>query len=72
VDGGSATEDAPPEWRSAMIDVSGMSLSDLAALSATAPSAAEPDESPLARALRRVAADAARADEPIAGFNSAL
>jgi FXSXX-COOH protein len=46
-----------------MIDVSGMSLDDLS-----------PDQadSALARALRRVAADAARADEPIAGFNSAL
>jgi FXSXX-COOH protein len=80
VNGGSHTEDAQPEWRSAMIDVSGMSLSDLAALSATplaalsatGPSAAEPDESAFARALRRVAADAAKADEPIAGFNSAL
>jgi FXSXX-COOH protein len=46
-----------------MIDVSGMSLSELAA---------EQDESALAQALRRVAADAASADEPIAGFNSAL
>jgi FXSXX-COOH protein len=63
VDGGSPTEDAQPEWRSTMIDVSGMSLDDL-----------PPDQadSALARALRRVAADAARADEPIAGFNSAL
>jgi FXSXX-COOH protein len=64
VDGGSPTEDAQlPEWRSTMIDVSGMSLSELAA---------EQDESALAQALRRVAADAASADEPIAGFNSAL
>jgi FXSXX-COOH protein len=63
VDGGSPTEDAQPEWRSAMIDVSGMSLDDLS-----------PDQadSALAQALRRVAADATRADEPIAGFNSAL
>lgn len=63
MDGGRPAEEAQPEWRSPMIDVSGMSLSDLAA--------AEGD-SALARSLRRLAADLARPDDPIAGFNSAL
>jgi FXSXX-COOH protein len=43
-----------------MPDLSDMSLSELA------------EGSVLEQALRRVAADAARPDEPIAGFNSAL
>jgi FXSXX-COOH protein len=60
VDGGSPTGDARPEWQSTMPDVSEMSLSELA------------EGSVLEQALRRVAADAARPDEPIAGFNSAL
>jgi FXSXX-COOH protein len=46
-----------------MIDVSGMSLSDLAA---------EDDDSVLAQSLRRLADDLAHPGEPIAGFNSAL
>jgi FXSXX-COOH protein len=46
-----------------MIDVSGLSLSELAA---------EDDDTALANALRRVAEDATNPDEPIAGFNSAL
>jgi FXSXX-COOH protein len=46
-----------------MIDVSGMSLSELAA---------GDDDAVLANALRRVAQDATNPDEPIAGFNSAL
>lgn len=63
VDGSSPAKDAEREWRSAMIDVSGMSLSEFGA---------EGDDSPLDRALRRAAADAIRPHEPIAGFNSAL
>jgi FXSXX-COOH protein len=63
VNGGSPTDDAQPEWRSVMIDVSEMSLSDLAG--------AESD-TPLARSLRRLADDVANPGEPIAGFNSAL
>jgi FXSXX-COOH protein len=63
VDGGPPTEDTQPEWRSTMIDVSGMSLSDLAA---------EDDDSALAQSLRRLADDLAHPGDPIAGFNSAL
>ena len=61
--GGSPTENAQPEWRSDMIDVSGMSLSDLVA---------DNDDSALAQSLRRLADDLADPGEPIAGFNSAL
>jgi FXSXX-COOH protein len=46
-----------------MIDVSGMSLSDLAA---------EEGDSALVRSLRRLAEDLAHPEDPIAGFNSAL
>jgi FXSXX-COOH protein len=63
VNGGSPAEDARPEWRSDMIDVSGMSLSELIA---------EDDDSVLAQSLRRLAGDLAHPGEPIAGFNSAL
>jgi FXSXX-COOH protein len=63
VDGGPPTEDTQPEWRSTMIDVSGMSLSDLAAAD---------DDSALAQSLRRLADDLAHPGDPIAGFNSAL
>jgi FXSXX-COOH protein len=63
VDGGPPAEDAPPEWRSTMIDVSGMSLSDLAA---------KDGDSALVRSLRRLAEDLAHPEDPIAGFNSAL
>jgi len=48
-----------------MVDVSGMSLADLAALT-------DGDDSALALSLRRLAADLADPGEPIAGFNSAL
>ena len=61
--GGPPADDAQPEWRSTMIDVSGMSLSDLAA---------EDGASALARSLRRLAEDLAHPEDPIAGFNSAL
>lgn len=63
VNGGSPADDAQPEWRSDMVDVSGMSLSELAA---------EGDDSALAQSLRRLADDLSRPGEPIAGFNSAL
>jgi FXSXX-COOH protein len=63
VNGGSRADEPRPEWRSDMIDVSGMSLSDLTA---------EGDDSVLAQSLRRLADDLAHPGEPIAGFNSAL
>jgi FXSXX-COOH protein len=57
-------EETPPQWESDMVDVSDLSLEEL-----TKPG----DEGDaLARALRRVAADLADPDEPVAGFNSAL
>ncbi|GGK86851.1 FxSxx-COOH cyclophane-containing RiPP peptide [Mangrovihabitans endophyticus] len=64
VDDGSTIEDAPP-WRSAMVDVSGMSLAELARI-------APEDDSALGVALRRLLADLDRPVEPVAGFNSAL
>ena len=64
MDGDSATEDTPP-WRSTVVDVSAMSLSQLAGI-------APGDDSALAHALRRLTADLDRPGEPIAGFNSAL
>jgi FXSXX-COOH protein len=63
VNGGSPIEDAHTQWRSDMIDVSGMSLSELAAADG---------DSMLAESLRRLADDLADPGEPIAGFNSAL
>ena len=60
-----ADEDPGPEWRSDMVDVSGMTLTELVELT-------EDDDSPLAHSLRRLGADLARPGEPIAGFNSAL
>ncbi len=60
-----AGEDAQPEWRSDMVDVSGMSLAELADLT-------DGEDSALALALRRLADDLADPGEPIAGFNSAL
>ena len=60
-----ADEDAHPEWRSDMVDVSGMTLTELVELT-------EGDDSALAHSLRRLADDLARPGEPIAGFNSAL
>ena len=92
MDGVPPTGHAPPEWRSDMIDVSGMTLSELGAVPVGESAAAavlpeglikdgpDPargrltghDESPLARALRRIADEVTRAREPIAGFNSAL
>ena len=63
MDGGPPTENAEPTWQSPMIDVSGMSLFELAAAE---------DDSALARSLRRLADQVAHPGEPIAGFNSAL
>ena len=60
-----AGEDAHREWRSDMVDVSGMTLAELVELT-------DGDDSALAHSLRRLAADLARPGEPIAGFNSAL
>ena len=60
-----AEEDAHPEWRSDMVDVSGMTLTELVELT-------EDDDSALAHSLRRLSADLARPGEPVAGFNSAL
>jgi FXSXX-COOH protein len=60
-----AGEDAQPEWRSDMVDVSGMSLAELIDLT-------EDEDSVLALSLRRLADDLADPGEPIAGFNSAL
>jgi FXSXX-COOH protein len=57
-------EDGAAEWRSPMVDVSGLSLADLAARS--------DDDEALSAALRRLADDLAEPGEPIAGFNSAL
>jgi FXSXX-COOH protein len=51
-----------------MVDVSGLSLAELAG----AGPPAETDDSVLAHCLRRLADDLARPGEPIAGFNSAL
>jgi FXSXX-COOH protein len=56
-------EDGTTEWRSPMVDVSGLSLEDLAA---------RDDDSALAHCLRRLTDEMAEPGEPIAGFNSAL
>jgi FXSXX-COOH protein len=56
-------EDGTAEWRSPMVDVSGMSLDELSA---------QDGDSALARALRRLADERDESAEPIAGFNSAL
>ena len=60
-----ADEDAHPEWRSDMVDVSDRTLSELVELT-------EGDDSALAHSLRRLSDDLAHPGEPIAGFNSAL
>ena len=63
VDEGSPTEKQQPEWRSAMIDVAELSLTDLTA---------ETHDDAFATALRRLADQVTQPAEPIAGFNSAL
>ena len=60
-----AGEDGHPEWRSDMVDVSGMTLDDLIGRSASG-------ESALTQSLRRLADELQHPGEPIAGFNSAL
>ena len=60
-----ADEDAHTEWRSDMVDVSEMTLTELVELT-------DGDDSALAHSLRRLSDDLARPGEPIAGFNSAL
>lgn len=49
-------------WLSVMVDVSGLSLTELAA----------EDDSVLARSLRRLTTERDGSGEPIAGFNSAF
>ena len=56
-------EDGTADWRSPMVDVSGMSLEELAAVEG---------DTALAGSLRRLASELAAPGEPIAGFNSAL
>lgn len=56
-------EDGTDEWQSAMIDVSGMSLEELAV---------HDGDTALAHCLRRLAGELDDPGEPIAGFNSAL
>lgn len=60
-----AGQEAEPEWRSEVVDISGISLTRLAEL-------IDGDDGLLARSLRRLTDDLANPDEPIAGFNSAL
>jgi len=63
VNRGSPAESQEHEWQSAMLDVSELSLSDLAE---------EKTDDVLANSLRRLADQMSRPSEPIAGFNSAL
>ncbi len=63
MDGDTPPENPQPEWQSALIDVSELSLTDIIA--------AESDTA-LAHSLRRLAENQANPAEPIAGFNSAL
>ncbi|MEV6634033.1 FxSxx-COOH cyclophane-containing RiPP peptide [Actinoplanes sp. NPDC051470] len=58
-------EEYPAQWRSEMVDVSGLTLTELADLT-------QRDDSVLSRTLRRLSHDLTDPDEPIAGFNSAL
>ena len=58
----------PAEWRSAMVDLSDLSLAELTDLAQRSAG----DDTVLARCLRRVADERADPGEPIAGFNSAL
>jgi len=62
VDDATPTDGRQPAWRSVMVDVSGLSLTELAA---------EGDDV-LAHCLRRLAADLDQQGEPNAGFNSAF
>lgn len=62
MEGATPTGDAESDLQSIMIDVSGMSLTELAG----------EGDGVLAQSLRRLADDLARPGEPIAGFNSAF
>lgn len=57
------TQNDAAQWQSPMVDVSGMSLEELAS---------HDGDSALAQCLRRLAAELDEPGEPIAGFNSAL
>ncbi len=63
MDRGQGDDGEPTEWRSVMIDLSGVSLAELVD---------DGDESVLAHSLRRVMGDLDGPGEPIAGFNSAV
>lgn len=56
-------DDSAEEWRSPMVDVSGLTPAELAD---------RDGDSPLAHSLRRLADELSDSAEPIAGFNSAL
>ena len=62
VDDVTATNDAEPGWESVMVDVSELSLTELAV----------EDDTVLGQCLRRLAEDLERPGGPIAGFNSAF
>jgi FXSXX-COOH protein len=63
------TDDSSQEWRSPLVDVSDMSLSELADSVAATDRGAD---TALALTLRRLADELDEPGEPIAGFNSAL
>jgi FXSXX-COOH protein len=56
-------QDGAEEWRSPMVDVSGMTPAELAD---------RDGDSTLAHSLRRLADELSDPGEPIAGFNSAI
>ena len=62
---GTTNAGGPADWPSVLIDVSDLTLADLAARPAG-------EDSVLARSLRRLADDLADPGQPIAGFNSAI
>jgi FXSXX-COOH protein len=68
VNGAEETTATAPEWRSAMIDVSALSLAELVATARDTPAA----DTALGRSLRRLTDELDHPGEPIAGFNSAL
>jgi FXSXX-COOH protein len=57
------TDNDAEQWRSPMVDVSGLTLAELASLEGDAA---------LVTSLRRLASELDEPGEPIAGFNSAL
>jgi FXSXX-COOH protein len=57
------TDNDAEQWRSPMVDVSGMSLEELAS---------HESDAALVKSLRRLASELDEPGEPIAGFNSAL